>query len=131
MNDPKSLAQAFFAAYGAHDLAAMLALCAPDAQSRYVPFGPPGAGPVRGVVDAIWQNYFAAVPDLRVEVVETLLAEGGVVVVQAVLSGAHPTTGANYRAPHLYLLRANLEGQLIDITAYWDNTELAALTADA
>jgi len=35
----KATAEKFFAAYGAHDVEGMLALCADRAQGRYLPYG--------------------------------------------------------------------------------------------
>ena len=46
--DVKSMTQRFFAAYDAHDVDGMLALCADGAQGRYLPYGKNSVMPVRG-----------------------------------------------------------------------------------
>jgi ketosteroid isomerase-like protein len=52
MKDPKTIAQQFFAAYDAHDVEGMTALCADDAQGRYAPYGRNSDVPIRGGLDA-------------------------------------------------------------------------------
>jgi ketosteroid isomerase-like protein len=90
MKDPKTIVQQFFAAYDAHDVEGMTALCADDAQGRYAPYGRNSDVPIRGGLDAVWRAFPHAVPGFRVEVIETILAEANTVVVQAVMSGPVP-----------------------------------------
>lgn len=78
-NDVKAIAKKFFAAYDAHDVEGMLALCADNAQGRYVPYGRDSVVPIRGDLDGIWRAFPQAVPNFRVEVVE-MLAEGNTVI---------------------------------------------------
>ena len=77
--DVKAIAKKFFAAYDAHDVEGMLALCATDAQGRYAPYGRDSVVPIKGSLDGIWRAFPNAVPNFRVEVVE-MLAEGNTVV---------------------------------------------------
>jgi ketosteroid isomerase-like protein len=79
--DLKAIAKKFFAAYDVHDVEGMLALCADDAQGRYVPYGRDSVVPIRGGIDGIWRAFPQAVPDFRVEVVE-MLAERNTVIIQ-------------------------------------------------
>ena len=46
--DVKAITKKFFAAYDAHDVEGMLALCADDAQGRYLPYGKNSVMPIRG-----------------------------------------------------------------------------------
>ena len=67
--DFATAAQKFFAAYDAHDVEGMLALCADDAQGRYAPYGRDSVVPIRGGLDGIWRAFPNAVPNFRIEVV--------------------------------------------------------------
>ena len=53
--DFKAAAHKFFAAYDAHDVEGMLALCADGAQGRYLPYGKNSAMPIRGGLETIWR----------------------------------------------------------------------------
>jgi hypothetical protein len=46
--DVKAITKTFFAAYDAHDVDGMLALCADGAQGRYLPYGKNSFMPIRG-----------------------------------------------------------------------------------
>src|SRR5258707_11178300 len=87
--DSRTIAKKFFAAYDAHDVEGMLALCADDAQGRYVPYGRDSVVPIRGGIDGIWRAFPQAVPDFRVEVVE-MLADGNSVIIQTVMNRPIP-----------------------------------------
>src|SRR5258705_3544493 len=91
--DLKAITKKFFAAYDAHDVDGMLALCADGAQGRYLPYGKKSVMPIRGGLEQIWRGLLAAVPDFGVEVDEMIQAEGNIVVVQARLGGGHPADG--------------------------------------
>lgn len=65
--DVKSITQRFFAAYDAHDVDGMLALCTDGAQGRYLPYGKGSVMPVRGGLEKIWRGFPKAVPDFGVE----------------------------------------------------------------
>src|SRR5271169_5711622 len=83
-------AQKFFAAYDAHDVEGMVALCAEGAQGRYAPYGRDSVVPIRGGIDVIWRAFPQAVPDFRVKVIETIVGDGNSIVVQAEMSGPMP-----------------------------------------
>jgi len=59
--------QAFFDAYTAHNIPAMLVLCAPTATFRYVPLGESGTGSVHEAAAQLWQLYVDAFPDFKSE----------------------------------------------------------------
>ena len=70
--DYVSIAQQFFAAYDAHDVDGMLALCADGALGRYAPYGRESVVPIRGGIDVIWRAFPNAVPNFRVKVIELI-----------------------------------------------------------
>lgn len=137
-SDIKAIARKFFAAYDAHDVDSMTALCADDALGRYAPYGLKSVVPIRGGIDVIWRAFPQAVPKFRVEVAELVLAEGDVVVAQAVMSGpihADPwglaTEGQDVHIPHCYVLRFNKQGKISHLDAYWDNAVLQGVQKSA
>jgi steroid delta-isomerase-like uncharacterized protein len=137
MKDVKTIAQKFFAAYDAHDVEGMLALCADEARGRYVPYGRDSVMRIRGGLDGIWRAFPQAVPNFRVEVVE-MLAEGSTVIVQAVMSGPIPADVAGIARkaqvvfiPHAYFLRFDEHGTILRLDAYWDNTVLQSVKPSA
>jgi SnoaL-like domain len=83
----KSMTKRFFAAYDAHDVDGMLALCADGAQGRYLPYGKNSVMPIRGGLEKIWRGFLQAVPDFGVEIVELIEDEDNAVTVQACLAG--------------------------------------------
>ena len=136
-NDVKAIARKFFAAYDAHDIEGMLALCADNAQDRYVPYGRDSVVPIRGGIDGIWRAFPQAVPNFRVEVVE-MLAYENTVIIQTVMSGPIPADvpgiakkGQAVFIPHAYLLRFDTQGKISRLDAYWDNTVLNSIKPSA
>jgi hypothetical protein len=118
--DVEAITKKFFAAYDAHDVDGMLALCADGAQGRYLPYGK------------------KSVPDFGVEVDEMIQAEGNIVVVQALLGGAMPadvpglvTKGKSDRIAHAYIIRYDASGKITRLDCYWDNTAINAIMASA
>jgi ketosteroid isomerase-like protein len=135
--DVKAIAGKFFAAYDAHDVEGMLALCADGAQGRYAPYGRDSVVPIRGGLDAVWRAFPNAVPNFRVEVVE-ILADGSTAIIQAVMSGPVPAEipGIAKKAqvvfiPHAYFLRFDPQGKISRLDAYWDNTVLNSIKPSA
>ena len=55
--DLNAITKRFFAAYDAHDVEGMLALCADGAQGRYLPYGKNSAMPIRGGLEEIWRGF--------------------------------------------------------------------------
>ena len=135
--DIATAAQKFFAAYDAHDLEGMIALCADGALGRYAPYGRESVVPIRGGIDVIWRAFPQAVPNFRVEVVE-MLAEGNTVIIQTVMSGPIPADvpGIAKKAQvvfilHAYFLRFDTQGKISRPDAYWDNTVLNSIKPSA
>ena len=131
-------AQEFFAAYDAHDVEGMIALCAEGALGRYAPYGRESVVPIRGGIDVIWRAFPQAVPGFRVEVDELILAEGNTVVIQAIMSGPMPTDvpgiakkGEVVFIPHAYILRFDTHGKISRLDCYWDNTAINSIKASA
>src|SRR5919206_4501337 len=88
---PEQVARAYFDALSGHDTGALAELCVPDAVERVA-----GVAELRGV-DAIrdyWAGVFAAMPDWRFEVLETV-AGGDHVAVHWRVTATH--TGAPYQ----------------------------------
>jgi steroid delta-isomerase-like uncharacterized protein len=118
-------ARAFFAAYNAHDVKAMLALFAPTATFRYVPEGAGGEGPIAAAAD-IWRAFLAVMPDFAVEVVR--VREGANFAVVETRQGGTLTRnfgpieakGRATRAPHCFILDFDDAGLIAQLTAYWD-----------
>jgi ketosteroid isomerase-like protein len=136
--DVKSITQRFFSAYGAHDVDGMLALCANDAQGRYLPYGKNSVMPVRGGLEKIWRGFPKAVPDFGVELIEMIAGEENTIVAQALLGGTMPADVAGLvkkgeagRIAHAYILRYNRDGKISRLDSYWDNTAINAIKASA
>src|ERR1700686_2349456 len=135
-NDVKSITKKFFAAYDAHDVDGMLALCTDGAQGRYLPYGKNSVMPIRGGLEQIWRGLLGAVPDFGVAVDEMIQAQGNIVVVQALLGGAMPadvpglvTKGKSDRIAHAYIIRYDTAGKTTRLDCYWENTAINAIMA--
>jgi ketosteroid isomerase-like protein len=136
--DVKSITKKFFAAYDAHDVDGMLALCADGAQGRYLPYGKNSVMPIRGGLETIWRGFPQAVPDFGVEIVEMIPGEENTVVVQALLGGTMPADvpdlvkkGEVGRIAHAYIIRYSADGKISRLDCYWDNTAINAIKASA
>jgi ketosteroid isomerase-like protein len=134
--DVKSITQRFFAAYDAHDVDGMLALCTDGAQGRYLPYGKGSVMPVRGGLEKIWRGFPKAVPDFGVEIIEMISSEENTIVVQALLGGTMPADVAGLvkkgevgRIAHAYIIRYNGDGKISRLDCYWDNTAINAIKA--
>ena len=88
--DVTAITKRFFAAYDAHDVDGMLALCAKVGQGRYLPFGKNSFMPIRGGLENIWRGFPRAVPDFGVEIVELIEGEDNTVTVRALPGGTMP-----------------------------------------
>jgi steroid delta-isomerase-like uncharacterized protein len=138
MKDLKTIAQSFFAAYDAHDVEAMINLCADDAVGRYLPYGKNSVMPIRGGLEQIWRGFPQAVPDFGVEIDEMIQAEEDTIVVQALLGGTMPADvpglvkkGELGRIAHVYIIRYNADGKISRLDCYWDNTAINSIKASA
>lgn len=130
--NPASTVQAFFDAYTAHDVAAMLSLCSPTATFRYVPLGKSGVGSIQQAAQ-LWQLYMDAFPDFKTEVKHLIESQDGTVVCETLNSGIQAkdvgnvqNKGGKLAAPHLFIFEFNLEGTITKITAFWDNDTIYA-----
>ena len=137
-NDVKAITRKFFAAYNAHDVDGMLALCADGAQGRYLPYGRKSDMPIRGGLEQIWRGFPQAVPDFGAEIVEMIQAEDNSVVVQALVGGTMPADvpglvkkGEVGRIAHAYIIRYNAQGKVCRLDCYWDNTAINVIKASA
>ena len=136
--DLKAITKQFFAAYDAHNVDGMLALCADGARGRYVPYGKNSLIPIRGGLEMIWRGFPQAVPDFGAEIVEMIEAEDNTVVVQALVGGTMPVDvpgvvkkGDVGRIAHAYIVRFNTNGEISRLDCYWDNTAINAIKASA
>ena len=136
--DVKATTQTFFAAYGAHDVEGMLALCADGGQGRYLPYGKNSVMPIRGGLEKIWHDFPQAVSDFGVEIAEMVPGEENTIVVQALLGGTMPADvpglvkkGEVGRIAHAYIIRFNGDGKISRLDCYWDNTAINAIKASA
>jgi ketosteroid isomerase-like protein len=136
--DLKAITKKFFAAYDAHDVDSMLALCAERAQGRYVPYGKNSFVPIRGGLEQIWRGFPQAVPDFGAEIVEMIQGEENTIVVQALVGGTMPADvpglvkkGEVGRIAHAYIVRFNTDGKISRLDCYWDNTAINAIKASA
>jgi len=136
--DLKVITKQFFAAYDAHNVDGMLALCAGGAQGRYVPYGKNSVIPIRGGLEMIWRGFPQAVPDFGAEIVEMIEAQDNTVVVQALVGGTMPADvpgvvkkGDVGRIAHAYIVRFNTNGKISRLDCYWDNTAINAIKASA
>jgi steroid delta-isomerase-like uncharacterized protein len=121
------VAQSFFDAYDHHDVDAMLARCADDAQLRYVPLGEQGRGPIRDVGQAFWRGLIDAFPDLSVRM-ESGFGDERHVAAEVVIGGTQrkdffdiPSQGRRYDLPHAFLLALDDGGRIAEVACYWDN----------
>jgi ketosteroid isomerase-like protein len=111
--------QAFFAAYGAHDIDRMLSLCSTTAQLRHVPMGPFETGFAHSVGRKAWSGMFSAFPDLSVTVTSAFSDNGHV--------GAEVVIGdrkRRFRLPQAYFLTVDESYRITNVTVYWDNVNL-------
>jgi ketosteroid isomerase-like protein len=136
--DVKSITQRFFAAYDAHDVDGMLALCADGAQERYLPYDKNSVMPVRAGLEKIWRGFPKAVPDFGAEIIEMIRGEENTIVVQALLGGTMPADVAGLvrkgevgSIAHAYIIRYNRDGKISRLDCYWDNTAINAIKASA
>jgi ketosteroid isomerase-like protein len=111
-----SAAQAFFAAYSAHDVDRMLQLCSNIAQIRYVPMGPLGTGSAHTTGRKIWSGLITALPDMTVTV-QSAFADDRHVGAEVVISDAK----RGYVLPHAFFLTVDESYRITEVTAYWDN----------
>lgn len=138
---PSDIVTAFFAAYRAHNLEAMVDACSERAAFRYVPFEQwgkqrvlRGDGSVRGVGKVLWRGLIESFPDLSNEITALHADDAGGVAAEVVLRGtqAKPwgtidSRGRRFAVPHLFVFQIDggANGDKIGrIHAYWDSADL-------
>jgi steroid delta-isomerase-like uncharacterized protein len=134
---PVEAVTAFFDAYRAHDVERMVELCSENADFHYVPFEVwtrqrviRGDGKVRTIGKAFWTTLIDSFPDLTNQVTSITADDRGNVAVEVVISGTQAKTfgaisnqGRHYDLPHLFRFRVSPEGQIEEVTAYWDSAD--------
>lgn len=127
MNNAETV-QAFFDAYTAHNVQAMLALCSPTAKFRYVPLGNSGIGSVHETAAGLWQTYMNAFPDFSTQVISLIESMDGTIGCETLMSGTQAKDVGNIKnkgrkmsAPHLFLFTFDSKNLIENITAFWDN----------
>jgi len=114
-----SAAQAFFAAYDAHDVDRMLSLCSADAQLRHVPMGGFETGAVQIVGRKAWSDLFAFLPGARV-IVKSIFADDSHVCAEVAIVDR----SRSFRLPQAYVLAFDESYRITQLTVYWDNVTL-------
>ena len=112
-------AQAFFKAYGAHDIDAMLSLCSSSAQLRHVPMGRLETGDIRSVGRKAWSDMFTALPDLTVTVKQSVADEAHVAAEVVIADRAR-----HFELQQAYFLSVDDRYAITNVTVYWDNVTL-------
>jgi len=132
-----SVARAFFDAYRARDVEAMVAGCSESAGFHYIPFEVwgkqrvlRGDGKVRGIGKVLWTGLIDSFPDLSNEITSIHADGDGNVAVEVTIRGtqakawgAVDNRGRSFAVRHLFLLHVGLDGLIDRISAYWDSAD--------
>lgn len=130
--------EAFFDAYRARDVEAMVNACSDNADFHYVPFEVLGKqrmlrgdGKVRSIGKVLWTGLIECFPDLTNQVMSihgdaigNVAAEVTIGGTQAKARGTVAAQGKRFAVPHLFLFRVNEAGLIDMISAYWDSAEM-------
>jgi steroid delta-isomerase-like uncharacterized protein len=130
--------EAFFDAYRAQDVDAMVRACSDSADFHYVPFEVSGTqrklhgdGKVRSIGKELWRGLIACFPDLTNQVMSIHGDDAGNVAVEVTIGGTQAKVwgtvdprGRKFSVPHLFLFRVNDAGLIDMISAYWDSAEM-------
>jgi ketosteroid isomerase-like protein len=131
------IVEAFFDAYRAHDVEAMVSACSERAEIHYVPFEQwgkqrvlRGDGRVRGIGKVLWTGLIDAFPDLTNQITSVHGDDDGNVAAEVLISGTQAKVwgpiapaGKRFSVPHLFVMRVR-EGEIDSISAYWDGADL-------
>ena len=112
-------ARAFFGAYEAHDIDAMLRLCSASAQLRHVPMGRLETGNIHTVGRKAWSDMFAALPNLTVMVILTVAGKSHVASEVVIADRVR-----HFELPQAYFLTVDERYAITNVTVYWDNVTL-------
>jgi steroid delta-isomerase-like uncharacterized protein len=129
---------AFFDAYRAHDVEAMVEACSEQAGFAYVPvevWGKQrvihGDGKVRSVGKVFWTGLIESFPDLTNEVTLLQGDDAGNVVAEVMIRGTQrkpwgpiDSAGKAFAVPHLFLFRLDDGDRIDDVRAYWDSADM-------
>lgn len=130
--------EAFFDAYRARDIEAMVDACSECAGFHYVPYeiwGKQrvlrGDGKVRAIGKVLWTGLLESFPDLTNEVTSIHADDAGNVAAEVTIRGTQAKVwgtidnrGKQFAVPHLFLFHVDEEGLIDDIRAYWDGAEM-------
>jgi ketosteroid isomerase-like protein len=112
-------AQAFFRAYEAHDIDAMLSLCTSTAQLRHIPMGHLETGNVHTVGRKAWSDMFTALPKLKVTPRLTVAGDFHVAAEVVISDSAR-----GFELPQAYFFTVDDGYAITNVTVYWDNVTL-------
>jgi steroid delta-isomerase-like uncharacterized protein len=130
--------KAFFDAYRARDVEAMVGACSEGAEFHYVPFEVwgkqrvlRGDGRVRGVGKVLWTGLIESFPDLTNEVTSIHADDAGRVAAEVTVRGTQAKVwgsiggrGKAFSVPHLFLFRVGDGGLIDEVSAYWDGADM-------
>ncbi|MEM9374147.1 MAG: nuclear transport factor 2 family protein [Planctomycetota bacterium] len=122
-------AEAFFDRYNEQNVPAMVDLFEPEGTVVYVPFAL--TGPVEEIGPGSWGVLIDAFPDLRNEVRSIReTANGRTAYVDVDILGTQtkdvfgvPNSGQSYDLRHLFVIETNEEGEITQLTSFWDNAD--------
>lgn len=120
------IVQSFLDAYTAHDIEAMLKLCASTGTFRYVPEGEQGKGSVQDAAE-LWRLFTQSFPDFRVDIQQLIKAEDNKIVAETLQGGTQASDVGEVKnknrrtwCPHLYIFEFDSQDQISHITCFWD-----------
>jgi hypothetical protein len=131
----KAITRKFFAAYNAHDVDGMLALCADGAQGRYLPYGKKSLVPIRGGLDksgaACWGPCRISCRSRRDDPgqkdTSSWYRRCSVGHAGGCPWSCNEEQVRSHR--HAYIIRYNADGKITRLDCYWDNTAINAIKA--
>lgn len=130
---------AFFDAYRAQQVDAMVELCTPNAAFDYIPFELwgrqrvlRGAGKVVTVGKPLWTGLIQAFPDLSNTVRSITSDDDGNVAAEVVIAGTQAAPwgtianhGRSFSEPHVFVMHVDGAGLIDSITGYWDGASIS------
>jgi steroid delta-isomerase-like uncharacterized protein len=130
--------EAFFDAYRARDIEAMVGACSERAEFHYVPFEVwgkqrvlRGDGRVRDVGKVLWTGLVESFPDLTNQVTSIRADDAGKVAAEVTIRGTQAkvwgsidSRGKAFSVPHLFLFRVGEAGLIDEVRAYWDGADM-------
>lgn len=118
--------KAFFNAYSAHNIDAMLELCSSEGTFRYVPEGEQRKGSMEDAAK-LWRLFTQSFPDFSVDIQQLIKAEENNVVAETIQGGTQASDvgevknkGRRTWCPHLYIFKFDEQNKISHITCFWD-----------